>query len=249
MRNIFIILYAIFICPDNILVSQRLDDSEWNKKIENGVFVEGTYSLPVSAALSLISFHGTFESVNASRDKKLHFVFHAPKKDNFLLKVQERKIKDYYMLESLPAYTKQGANTIGPWDINSFLKTFDIPTKNLAVLCRLNEDNQDYILPVSVLYDKGRDKSNNYSMIFRLAKKIQKGSCKVYLGEHKGKIPEDKLVQTKKIGRHPGGSVFQVSIDKKSLGNYEGWVTLYLSLSPSGSRKKTTSKFYFYHTK
>ena len=225
--------------------AQRI--KEWNDKEENELFIEGTYSLPVSAAIHLISLHDYIQPINPGSEQAMHFIVHAPHRDSFLLKLQERRIFKYYMLESQPNEVVKGINQLGPWKVDDYFSAFNIPWTNLGIVFQVNASNEDHLIPVTLKELQAESNSTSYKAVFRLSKAIRSGIYTVYKGEHPGILPTDKIIQKSNIGRQRAGSVMQISIDKSTLANYTGWVTVQLVLSQQGSTKKLQEKFYFYH--
>ena len=211
------------------------------------MFIEGTYSLPVSAAIHLISLHDYIQPINPGSEQSMFFIVRAPQRDSFLLKLQERRIFKYYMLESQPNVVVEGINQFGPWLVDDYFSGFNIPWTNLGIVFQVNESNEDYLIPVTLKELHAESNSTTYKAVFRLSKAIRSGNYTVYQGEHPGILPTNKIVQKSNVGQQRAGSVMQISIDKKALENYTGWVTVQLVLSQKGSTKKLQEKFFFYH--
>lgn len=225
---------------------QRID--KWNEKRESESFIEGTYSLSVSSSVELISLHSDFDEIKTGSGQELFFQVNAPAEDHYLLSVQERKIFEYYMLESKPGKLEKGNNRLGPWTIDQYVNALNISSANLGAVVKYKEDDSKYVLPVAIKESSDESKSKYYNAIFRLSKSIRSGSCRIYTDEFQGVPQKDKMVQEARIGRAYGGGTFQVKIEKASLEGYSGWVTVKLELSPIDSMKKIPFSFYFYHS-
>ena len=245
-RCIACLLSIVFFFPIENADGQRMKD--WSEMNESRTFIQGTYSLPVSSAIHLISFHSYFQPIEIGEEQEMFFTVCSPEESDFLLKMQERRIVDYYMLESQPGTIEEGENQLGPWNIDGYFKSYGIPSSNLGILFSLSEEKTDYVIPVTVAEKDVKDKSDEYKAVFRLAQKIKGGTYTVYKGEHEGVLPEDKIIQESRVGQHRAGSIMQISIAKKDLDDYSGWVTVQLVLEQKGVRTKLQEKFYFYHT-
>lgn len=246
-KVLFLLLFLTsFIGFSTQITGQRIN--KWNDKKESSEFIEGTYSLPVSSAITLISLHENFDEIKTGEKQKLYFSFESPSSGNYLLKVQERKVVDFYMLESKPGKISKGENAIGPWSVDDYFKKFNIPTSNLGITVKTGNEKSNYFLPASVSSKSAKNRSKEYQAIFKLSKSIRSGTVTVYKGEHKGALPNDQIIQTSKIGRQYGGGTVLIALKKKNFDNKAGWYTVSVLLSPKDSMKKIPYIFYIYHT-
>ena len=233
-----------FAVPPSNVLGQRIDS--WNDKAESAYFIEGTYDLDVSSSVELVSFHDGFYDFSPGESETLFFSIESPSDDQFLLKVQERMISEFYGLESQPGVLETGRNLIGPWMVDRYLKDLGIRSSNLGVVCRIMADDSPYILPVSVISDSSGTASSKYRAVLRLPESIKSGVYRMYPGKIEGAFTTEAMYSAR-FGRKAGGETVQLTLPKRTMEDYLGWVTVYVSMKPAQSFEPLPFRFYFYH--
>ena len=241
---LFIIVFSFTLLSG--AYGQRTEN--WIRKVEKPRYVEGTFSLNVNNVLEIISLTSSTEPYAFGKGQHLYFEYYAPEEGPYFLRMGEKRMLSYYVLESRPDNTPSGWNTFGPCPVDGLLQELRIPPQNTGVLLRVKGDDSKYFLPVTVFHSVHPEKANSYKAVFRLSRSILGGAYKVYKGEHRGVIPERYLATQGDIGRHAARSTFQVEAPTMALAAYEGWVTVDLSLLPRGSARPAPYRFFFYHT-
>ena len=214
--------------------------------------MEGVYALEIGVSkIEVISFYRQLEPYRFGENQQLLADFFAPDSSSFLVKAEEKKIKQYYWMESKPAKSNLGWNTFGPWKVDQQLKELNISSSNLAILVRIRADDSHYLLPVN-LYHSERllDKAQPYRIIFRLGRIVRGGTYKIYEGIVSGLPSSQKEFLTnvpKRIGYNIGGATFGLSLDYEAMGDKSGWRTIIINLQQKNSTEKISFRLYFYH--
>ncbi len=237
---------ALFLGSLSIVSAQRT--GKWVLKEEKADYVEGTFSLNVNNVLEIISLTSSVEPYAFGKEQQLYFDYYAPEEAPYFLRMGEKRLLSYYVLESRPGNTPKGWNTFGPCPVDGLLKNLKVPAENIGVLLRINGDDSKYFLPVAAYHSRPPQKTESYKAVFRLSRSILRGEYNIYKGEHRGIPPAGQLVESGSIGRHSARSTFQVEAPADKLRGYEGWVTVDLSLTPRGSSRDVPFRFYIYNS-
>lgn len=246
MKTLSLLLVTLLIFSGSTF--EAFSQIKWVEKAEHAHYTEGVYALDVSTSLELISLTGHFESYEFGKGQQLFAAFYAPTESPFYLRAQEKKILSFYAMESRNGTMKKGKNQFGPWQVDGFLESKKVAASNLGVLLQMGLEPNNHFLPLVIHHSSAASPFSEYKAVFRLGKSIAEGAYKVYKGEHMGIIPEEYLVYGPgRIGRLYGGSNFNVKIPVTSLQDYEGWLTVEMSLSLRGINKKIPFRFYVYH--
>ncbi|MCB0550136.1 MAG: hypothetical protein KDD19_21385 [Phaeodactylibacter sp.] len=236
---------ALLLCLWVSASAQRTE--KWVRKKELPHYTEGTFSLNVSSVMEIVSLISTVESYTFGKGQNLYFDYYVPEESPYFLRMGEKRLLSYYVLESKPGSTPAGWNTFGPCEVDGLLRELKVTPENIGALLRINGDNSKYFLPVSVQTNQDPSEVESYKAVFRLSRSILGGEYKIYKGEHKGIAPESCLLDSGAIGKHSARSTFQLEAKTDTLKEYEGWITVDLSLVPRGSTRPAPFRFFFYH--
>ena len=84
------------------VLGQRVNT--WSDFIEDDNFKEGIYSMPVGGkSVELISFYKYLLPIDSDTLTDLILEANSPASDSFLLTIQEKRIVNFYLLQSKPA--------------------------------------------------------------------------------------------------------------------------------------------------
>ena len=242
-KSAIIFFFALLLL--NIAQGQRAHN--FTTLVETSFYNEGVISLPVSSSLELVSFYASLENYKKNKGQDLSIELFAPEASYFLIKAEEKKKFSNYWMESKPDTLKKGKNTFGPWSVDRILASKNVSPNNLGILARFQTDDSKHLLPIFIYHTTRPEKLTHYKASFRIGKTIYSGRYKIYKGEYAGVLP-DSAVQSGVVGINLAGATFDIYIKSSNLENYEGWVTVNLTLEPKGSSVKLPFRFYFYHT-
>lgn len=245
IKKVGLFIFYIFLIGS--LEGQRIPI--WIDRIDQEGYKEGIYALQVDAPIiDLVSLTSFFEAYELNQGHQLYVRFYSPLDSTyFLIKAEEKRVTEFYWMESDPNTSNKDWNFFPPWSVDGQLSQRNIKKENLGVIIRLKNDNSRYLSPALIYHSSPPSNIDSYTAIFRLGVHIRKAEYEIYKGDHTGIPPEKNLLDRGLIGKKFGSSNFSINLDSSKLGDYEGWLTVDMTLFERGKPTVYPYKFYFFH--
>ena len=226
--------------------AQSLRSDKWLKENDRGNRSEGSYFREYSSATELVSFIGSFEPYSIGQGQKLAVKFYLPKADNFYLKAEEIQPMNNYWMEH-ESQAPMGWQLFDNWPVDEWLGKLEVQASNLGVLVQMGSQESNLVAPALVFYQNIPAYLDRYIAKYRLGTAISKGSYKVLVGKHEGRLPTGRYpIHQGVVYQKNSGSFFNILIPRTKLSR-EAWYTVFVRLEKYNSTDVIYHQFSFYH--
>lgn len=232
------------------LGTQAQRSQAWLEQNDRGNRYEGIYAQQIDApVVEVLGFRADFEAYEFGKGQELNIAYFQPEAGEAYVSAEELRVQHFYWMQSkAQSQTKPGWQEFGPWPVDQWLKTYQIPKKDLGITVALGDAKSRKFSPAIIYHSNRAARPSYYFVACRIGKNISGGTAKVYRGLFENSAPKvEAKIWEKELGIRQAGGTFPIIMLFKNLTLESGWHTLTLAMNLQDSGRVVRYTCYFYH--